>query len=153
MNIGFDAYDTAAYIAPTTQEILDALTSDQKVAVLDGFANKVPVIELKHSSGVHSFAIWHLYRKIDEIEERARVLMRGTMVITPAVLDENGEVTTPAIYNTPPSTALALKNAIASDFVDDFTDAQVTAILTKMINYSKHDGSGDWVYYKNNIIL
>ena len=68
--IGFSAYDVVPSTGSTTQEILAALTAGQKIAILNGFALKTPVTQLKHEIGVHSFAIRHLYRKIDEIEER-----------------------------------------------------------------------------------
>ena len=55
--------------------------------------------------------------------------------------------------NTPPTTAAQLLSQVQDDFSDDFTGAQVSAILTKMVNYSKHDGSGDWDFYKDNVIL
>jgi len=151
--LGFSYYDEVVNTAPTTQEILAALTNDQKVAVLNGFANKIPVIELKHSSGVPSFAVIHLYRKIDEIEEKARALMRGEVIVTPAVFDEEGNEVAPVVYNTLPSTSTALKNLIKADFAEDFTEAQVTAILVKMLQYSKRDGSGDWAYYSSQVIL
>jgi hypothetical protein len=142
--IGFSSYDEVPATGPTTQEILASLTAAQKLAVLDGFALKTPVTQLKHETGVHSFAIRHLYRKIDEIEERSRALMRGEVIVTPG---------DPPVYNTPPATQTALRNAIAADFSDDFTETQVTAVLTKMVLYSKHDGTGTWTFYKNNVIL
>ena len=130
--IGFSFYNEVPSTAPTTQEILAALTAGQKTAILNGFALKTPVTQLKHAAGIHSFAIRHLYRKIDEIEERARFLMRSA---------------------NPPTTSTALVNQIKDDFVDDFTGPQVTAILVKMVKYSKWDGTGDFTYYKNNVIL
>ncbi len=129
--IGFSYYNEVPSTAPTTQEILAALTSSQKTAILNGFALKTPVTQLKHSAGIHSFAIRHLYRKIDEIEEAARELMTG---------------------DTPPATAVALRDAIKDAFVDDFNQTQITAILSKMILYSRHNGSGDWNFYKAEVV-
>ena len=129
--IGFSSYDTPPSVGPTTQEILAALTAGQKTAVLNGFALKTPVTQLKHAAGVHSFAIRHLYRKIDEIEEASRALMREA---------------------SPPNTQTALRNAIASDFSGDFTLTQVGAVIGKMILFSKHDGSGSFNYYKTEVI-
>jgi len=37
---------------------------------------------------------------------------------------------------------------MAADFVDIFTATQVTAVLTKMIEYSKSGATGTWAYYK-----
>ena len=153
--IGFTYFDTiATHQEPTTAEIVASLTSQEKVAILNGFANKILPQRLKYQTTVPKNIIIHLYRKIDEIEERSRVLMRGEVLITPAIIDsETGEITTPAVYNTPPTTAAQLLSQVQDDFSDDFTSGQVTAILTKMVEYSKHDGSGDWTYYKTNVIL
>ena len=75
-------------------------------------------------------------------------------IVTPAEYDEEtGEETTPAVYNTPPATASALLTQVQDDFVEDFTSGQVQAILTKMVEFSKSNGSGDWDYYKTNVIL
>jgi hypothetical protein len=140
---GFTYYDEIPSTSPTTQEILVALTSTQKLAVLNGFATETPITELKHSAGIHPYAIGHLYQKIDEIEERSRALMRGEVLISQD----------PDVYNTPPTTSAELLAEIQDDFSDDFTSAQVTAILTKMVNYSKHDGTGDWAYYASVVVL
>lgn len=130
--IGFSHYDVPPSTAPTTQEILATLTGAQKTAILNGFALKTPVTQLKHETpGIGTGAIRHLYQKIDEIEESARFLMRGA---------------------NPPATATALCNAIQDSFVDDFTSTQVNAILNKMVLYSKHDGTGTFTYYKAEVI-
>ena len=153
MDIGFTYYNEVVSTAPTTQEILDSITDQQKIGVLNGFALKTPVIELKHLTGVDSVSIKHLYRKIDEIEETCRTLVRGELLITPAVIDiETGEETTPAVYNTPPATINALKDDIAALFVVDFDATQVGAIIDKMIAYSKDDGSGDAAYYAAEVV-
>ena len=130
--IGFSFYNQPPQVGPTTQEILAALTAVQKTGILNGFALKTPVTQLKHEIGVHSFAIRHLYGKIDEMEERARFLMRSDI---------------------PPATSTALVNQIKGDFVEDFTGPQVTAILLKMVKYSKFAGDGDWNFYANSVIL
>jgi len=141
--IGFSYYDDVPSTEPTTQEILASLTGAQKLAVLNGFANKTPVIQLKHAVGIHSYAIRHLYQKIDEIEEMARALMRGEVIVTP------GE---PPVYNTPPTTSGELVAMVQDEFSEDFSTAQVTAVLTKMVEFSKHDGTGNWAYYQSAVI-
>ena len=154
MAFGFTYYNSKpAPVESTTAEIVASLTNDQKVAVLNGFAKKVLPKRLKYQTDVPEGVIVHLYRKIDDIEETARILMRGELVITPAEYNEFGEETSPAVYNTPPSTSTQLKNQVKDAFADDFTEAQVIAILTKMVEYSKYDGSGDWTFYKDNVII
>jgi len=153
--IGFTYYDSIPVPQqPTTAEIVASLTNVQKVAILDGFVKKILPQRLKYQIDVPKIIIVHLYKKIDAIEERARELMRGEIVITSMIIDpKTGEVTKPAVMNTPPTTVAQLLSQVQDDFSDDFTGGQVQAILTKMVAYSKHDGSGDWTFYKENVIL
>ena len=153
-NIGFTNYDSLPVeVVPTTAELVASLTTQEKVAILDGFSRKVPPRQLRYTIKIPLRIIVHLYRAIDAIEERARVLMRGEVLVTPAEYDpETGEETSPAVYNTPPSTAGALLTQVQDDFADDFSGPQVQAILTKMVEFSKHDGSGDWIFYKTEVV-
>jgi hypothetical protein len=153
--MGFTSYNSKPVPpVPTTQEIVASLTSAQKVAVLNGFAQNVKPKTIKYESELKLQVVTHLYKKMDEIEELSRSLMRGEVVLTAAVVDdETGEVTTPVVYNTPPTTASALASQVASTFSVDFTSGQVGAILTKMYQYSSWDGKGTWTFYKNNVIL
>ena len=145
--LGFTYYnEIPVNVVPTTAGIVAGLSGAEKTAILDGFTAKIHPSKLKYTTTVSEGVIKHLYRKIDEIEERARELMRGEVIVTPA----DGE--TPAVYNTPPSTSGALLTQVQDDFSDDFTSVQVSAILTRMVNYSKHDGSGTWSYYKTEVI-
>lgn len=130
--IGFSYYDEpASNSGPSTQEMLAALSGAQKLAILDGFANKVPIRRLMFQQLIDPSVIRHLYGKIDAIEEASRILMNG---------------------DTPPATSSALLAAVQDDFSDDFTGGQVSAILSKMIECSKHDGTGDWNYYKAAVV-
>jgi hypothetical protein len=151
---GFTYYDEKPNTKPTTAEILASLTGEQKLAVLDGFALNVPIFRLKYTAKIHPVAIAHLYRKISAVQNAARMTMRGEIMIAPAELDpQTGEEISPAVYNTPPNSSGALLADIQDAFSADFSPAQVTAILTKMVEYSKHDGSGDWAFYSTNVIL
>jgi hypothetical protein len=152
--MGFTSYNSRpVVIQPTTQEIVALLTNVQKGAILNGFALNVRPKVLKYKEGIPFPVVVHLYKKLDEIEESARHLMRGEVIITPAVVDpETGEITIPAVYNTPPTNATILLNEIQDTFSDDFNAIQITAILTKMIEYSKWNGSGDWEYYSAEVI-
>ena len=52
----------------------------------------------------------------------------------------------------PPNTQTVLKNAIQDDFSDDFTATQVNAVLLKMVQFSRHDGTGTFNFYKEEVI-
>jgi len=149
-NIGFTYYDEIPYSGQTTEEILASLTGAQKTAVLLGFVERTPATELKHRIGVHTVAIEHLYGRMDEIEERCRTLMRGEEVIDPG--DPGADPPVPPTYNTPPATSGELTAIIIDEYSDEFTAGHTTAILTKMVQYSKHDGTGNWAYYSAEII-
>lgn len=152
--LGFTYYDTKPVpTVPSIQEIIDGMTGPQKVAVLDGFAKKILPKNLSYDvSGLKRSAIIRLYKAIDSIEELSRKYMRGEILVTPEELDENGNVVTPAVYNTPPTTQTELRDVVANSFSDDFTLVQVNAILTKMVEYSKWDGTGDWAFYSTEVV-
>ena len=151
MRLGFDYFDVPSCTAPTTKEILAGMTAEQKVDVLTAFKTRVSVPVAARQVLVSKAAIKHLYGKIKEIELMARAYMRGEIVIDPG--NPTAEPPVPPTYNTPPSTSAALINLIKNLFVEDFTSGQVTAILTAMVKYSKRDGTGDWNYYKNSVVV
>jgi len=154
-NIGFTYYDEfPVKPQPTLQELIAALSGQQKVAILNGFVKKTLPKKLAYDvPGLKREVVARLYRAIDEIEETSRSLMRGEVLITPAEIDQvTGEEITPAVYNTPPANATALLSTVADEFSDIFTEAQVSAVLQKMVAYSKWDGSGDWAFYSSEVI-
>jgi len=154
---GFTYYDTIPVIPePTIPEIIAGLSSAQKGKLLQGFTilGRTAYRLVANRLAIDEKAVDRLFGKMDEMEANSRSLMRGEVIVTPEVVDpDTGEVTTPAVYNTPPADSGELLTTIQDDFSDDFTSGQVTAVLTKMVKYSKHDGSGNWNFYKNNVIL
>ena len=77
-NIGFTNYDSLPVeVVPTTAELVASLTTQEKVAILDGFSRKVPPRQLRYNIKTPFRVIFHLYRAIDAVEERSRVLMCG----------------------------------------------------------------------------
>lgn len=154
-NLGFTYYNTKPTPSiPTLQELISGLSGAQKLTILNGFVNKVlPKTLAYNEAGLNRGVVIRLYRAIDEIEEYARTLMRGELEITPAEIDpETNEIITPAVMNTPPTNATTLLSDVQDEFSEVFTNAQVSAILTKMVEYSKYDGSGDWAFYSSEVI-
>lgn len=151
--MGFSIYDTPESSTPTTQEILATLTGVQKSAILDGFADGISPIQLKHQAFIPLAVIRYLYKKIDEVEEKSRKIMRGEILITPAVYDEEGVETSPAVYNNPAVDKTDLITQLGNEFEADLTTAQLEAAVDKMILYSKSSKDGDWTFYANNVIL
>jgi len=155
--IGFTCYETPVVEPkPTIAEIIVSLNNTQKLAILNGFANKVKpdVLYFNLRGKVPREAIKALYRAIDEIEMYSRALMREEVELTPAEIDpETGEIITPAVMNTIPSTVTALKSAVSAEYSVDFNATQVGAIINKMISCTKLDGTGSFAFYKANVIL
>jgi len=152
--VGFTYFDEIPVEPqPTIAELIASLTGGQKGVILDGFTKRIKPIVLARRILLNENVVIRLYDQIDQMQSLSRSLMRGEVVVTPAVIDpETGEVTQEAVYNTPPSTALQLLNAVQNEFEDSFTSAQVEAILTRMVEYSKYDGTGDWAYYKTEVV-
>jgi hypothetical protein len=129
---------------PTLAERIALLTQEQKLAILDGFAEKIYPDRLKYIVLVEKDLIVAIYTEIDNIEEYCRTIMRGELLITPEELDPvTGEVITAAVYNTPPATIADLKAEAAAEFADVFTVAQIGAVVDKMIEYCELDANGD----------
>ena len=153
VKIGFTSYDTTVRSEPTVQEVLLTMTNKQKRAVLEGFIFKTkPVtmagrVDIKHSKQV----VKYLYEQFGEIETLAASYMRGEVLLTPATTDEEGVEVSPAKYNEAIKSFSSLEDVIADDFGDVFTKEEITAILTKIVKFSKKNGSGTWNFYKKEV--
>ena len=124
--IGFTYYDEVPTpTVPTIQELINLLSAGQKLAVLNGFAKKIlPKTLAYNTPGISRQVIVRLYTEIDKIEELCRTLLRGELIITPAVIEDGIEIT-PAIYNTPPIDLDALKSEVAISFSNVFTAGRI----------------------------
>lgn len=161
--LGFTYYNEVTTTQePTVVELLADLTGQQKVDILEGFTKKIlparlsDYIRLKYDRTFtpKKRIVYRLYQTIDEIEETSRKYMRGEIIVTPAEIDsETNEIITQAVYNTVPTTANQLLTAIQSLFSDVFSSGEITTILTKMVEYSKHDGTGNWAFYAEQVKL
>ena len=83
------------------------------------------------------------YNKISEIQDYATKLMKGQ--IEAGIVDE--EMT----YVDVPTTKEDFTAIVATAFESDFSITQTTAVINKMIEYSKSDGTGDWAWYSSKI--
>lgn len=156
--MAFVTYIRPVVTEPTLQEILASLSGTQKLAILNGYANGVPAGALKHILPISKGAIQALYNEIEEIRDECTELMREEQVIQDAVIDpETGEVTTPAVYNDAPVDVVELKALVSTTFDELFTEAQVGAVIDKMIEYSEIDENGTyigtWAVYAANVVL
>lgn len=129
MTIGFVNYDEPVAV-PTVAELLAALTGPQRIGILNGFAARTSVQQLKAQLGLRSSIIIFFYAKLKEIEMKATEIMRSGF---------------------PAASAVALGTAVESYFTD-FTSAQVGAVIDKIVSMSKSDGTGDWTWYSSKVI-
>jgi hypothetical protein len=133
---------------PTTQQLLLLLTAAQRGGILDAFAKKVPKGVLAHTEVdgkiIDRRLISYFYDLLEDVRDKATEYMKEQILVTPAVI-EDGVETTPAVYNTAPTTQADLETELLPHF--DLTVPQMTSVCDKMVAYSKHDASGDWTYY------
>jgi hypothetical protein len=137
----------------TLKQQVKALSDDQRAALIIGFRTMIPAAHLDHRMGLSQGIIQYVYDGIDAIQESCRSHMRGEVVVTPAVLDANGNVITPAVYNTPPTTQVMLRTTVSPLFLEDYPQLFVTNVIQEMVDWCKYDGTGNFTFYKNNIIL
>lgn len=152
--MAFTYYDTKTPTPSLTlPEIVAGMSSGEKTGVLMGFVKDINPITVAKRLQLDKKAVVRLHVALEEIKIHARILMRGELVLTPEIkVPETGEITQEAVFNKPPSTANVLKGEMSEKFSEWFTVVQIGAILNTMYNYSKKNGSGDWTFYKNNVI-
>jgi hypothetical protein len=138
---------------PTLGELVDALTGQEKGAILDGFTVGTAEVTVARRILVPESTVLALYEAIKQMTKRSTELMRGEVELVPAVVDpETGEIITPPVYNTPPASAAELLAEMQDTYSEWFSEGEVTAILIRMVEYSKHDGTGDWAFYSTEVI-
>jgi hypothetical protein len=152
--LGFRCFTSpkAPVVLTLRQQVVN-LTDEQRQNLLTGFVNRIPAAHLDHKLGLSKELIDYVYEGIDAIEEASRLLMRGEYITTPAVLDVEGNVITPAVYAAVPTTAVQLRQAVAPLFSADYPVLFCSNAVNEMIAWCKYDGTGTFAFYKNNIIL
>ena len=164
-SLGFTTYVSVTPTPPTLEDILASLSAQQKLAVLEAFAEKVFPIDFRQwmkvqypalSNQIPREAVKALYLAIDDVEEFARTEMRGERLISEAEYDDQGVETVPAVYNDVPADQPALLAAAVANMDTVFTSAQINAVLNKMVEYSSKDESGNangtWAIYSAEVI-
>ena len=152
-NLGFEHYDEVpGTVKPTVQEMIAALSQGQRSDIINGFVKETYPDELSHQIFINKGVIETLYRGMKGMRDFAKKRMRGEILITGPVYGEDGEITIPAVYNTPPTTSGALVTQVVGDLDDEYTNTQVTAVLTRMVKESRHDGSGTWAYFRAEVV-
>lgn len=128
------------YYDPDPVRVPGKLTDEQKAAILDAYANGKKPIAVQFDLGIHKPLVRKLFKLFKSIEEYATEAMSGTI--------ENGEDAKGVMTYLPKVTT---SQELIDACVDKFGLARImTAILTKMVKYSKRDGSGTWKFYKGN---
>jgi hypothetical protein len=152
--VGFPYYNEIPVVAPPTLgDLIDSLTGQQKGAILNGYTIGTKEVTLARRILVPESTVFALYEAIKGMVNKSNALMQGEVEITPAVKDpETGEITKPAVMNAPPVSAAALLAEVQDDYSEWFSKTEVTAILTRMVEYSKYSGNGTWEYYAQEVV-
>ena len=154
--LGFICFDSAPVVAaPTLRQQWAALSAEtaRKNIVYYGFKDRIPAAIIREKVQLSIELIEYVYNIMDQMRDRATAMMRGTAILTPAILDAQGNVITSATYVTVPTTAIELRQAIAAEFVDDIPGADCNTIINLMIASSNYTGNATWTFYSTNIKL
>jgi len=144
--MAFTTYIRPVVEQPTLQEILASLSGTQKLSILNGYADRVPEGRLKHILPIPVAAIKSLYDAIDDVRDLSAQYMREEVLLVDEEIDpETGEITTPAVFNDPPADLTELKALVSTELDEVFTEAQVGAVINKMIEYSEIDADGNYI--------
>lgn len=99
---------------------------------------------------IHPVVAAAIWDKSVEIEQYCSELMNDRIVDIPEVINDG--VVTPATYIPAPASLVDLKKNVKEKFKDVlFKAAQIELILDNIMGYSKHDGTGNWNYYKTAV--
>ena len=84
--IGFYCFTQPTPVIPLTiKQRVALLSSAQKTGLLNAFAAGMPVIYSSRELKINKYLVEYLFNKIDEIQQLAKLYMRGEVVITPEV--------------------------------------------------------------------
>jgi len=155
--MAFITYIRPVVTQPTLQEIIAALSGAQKTGLLNAYAQGATVDQVKHVLPIPKAAISALFDEITEIRDLSAAYMREEILLEEEVLDpETGEVITPAVYNDQPADLVELKALVSTELDEVFTEAQVGAVIDKMIEYTEIDADGNyigtWSVYASEVI-
>lgn len=140
-------------VVPTIADRIALLSAAQKTNLLNYFIMGKGELETSRDLKINRHLVKTVLDTIDELQQTARMYMRGEIIVSPAVYNATGDITTPVVMNTPPDTQIALGTILQPLFASTFTSGQVTAIITAMIKWSKYDGTGTFAFYQTNIKL
>jgi len=93
------------------------------------------VADLGDGKYVPSSICSQYFNKINSIVSYCSSLMQGTIVVTPAVLDEDGVVITQVVYNTKPTTLAKLKTEAHKGYTE-CSQVPFEYLIDKMIENS-----------------
>jgi len=153
----FNTYIVEQPPTKTPQEWVDGMTGLQKAAMLNGFSNGVKATQLDRAEiGIPKDVAVQFYRLMNNMKNYGTKLMRGEVVITPEVVDpETGEVITPAVMNTPPTTQNQLRSQIHDEYGGWFSLNEIGVFVNRMVQYSRlnidKEYDGTWEVFVSGV--
>jgi len=158
MKLGFNTYDND--INPDINNI----SVETAGSIVISFAERKDLSTVKHELQIPTSIVKAVYKDIIEIETMVSRIMSGTAILEFAELDESGEIVTPTIYNTVPTSQNELKSVayslierdyslkVQADYtIQDISDLKekIDFCIDTLITYSKSDKTGDWEFFKD----
>jgi len=128
------------------EAILDGMSGAMKLSLLNSYAiDSNPYNVDRTMVPIHRDAIVAIFNEITNVRDYSIVFTRGEVVIGYITDPDTGEQTPD--YNTIPVNKTELINGVLAnpDLTDLFSTGEITAIINKMLLWSKRDIDGDYV--------
>ena len=135
---------------PKKPEPFEELNDKQKIKLVDINAEGWNESAIKHSKEIADLGDWHYVptsvaksyiTKTKKITSDCENLMKGQVIITPAVIDpETWEITKPAVYKTPPKTEAELQTECFK-LHEDCTNLAFNYLVASMVDHMTVEGT------------
>lgn len=148
--MGWTHYD----VVPDPPNTIDDLTNAQLIVIgneytadQNRYAAYITVFSDTEFAGIENikYHVDWVYETMDRIQAYSAQLMNGQVVIS----------TEPTVYNTPPTGQTELNTQldtlIDDPYINELNTTKINWATSRMIEYSKEDGSGDWAYYSAQV--
>jgi len=153
MKYGFITYIKPEVTVKTAQELFDDLTAQQKVAILNEYANNgnvnADILRLKalHKIQGAKIVVPWLFKIFEGMRTLAVTLCRGEFVVSETTDPETGEVTKE--YNPIPQDAEQLALGLALEQYGNYgqylSSGEITYFVNTMVSYAKQNEAENYV--------
>lgn len=139
---GFKYYDNLPPVNPTymtPEQAMASATLEQVQAYIDWYAQGLDATEIKAKYFINRSITNYVFGVIKKVEDLSTSLMREEVEISKG------------IFNTKPKDITDLKNQ-ASVIISKLPAEWIGLCIDNIVKWSKHDGTGDWVFYSTEVV-